>query len=457
MDNVDRSGNPITLHADVLVVGGGTAGVVAAVAASRMGKRTILVEQNGFLGGTATASLVTPMMANHIDRQPLNTGISEEINRRLELSGDSALASDGNSGWFNPEKLKFVLEDLAAEAGVKCLYFSFVNEVLMEGGRVAGIVVRNKSGVVEIRSRVTIDASGDGDIAFRAGAPFESGNPNNGGMNQAMSMRFHMGNVELARVREYIVSLGGHCAEYPFMHAASVWGMNMPLEPILAKAVEDGVLEHSDGEYFQFFSVPGRPGELAFNCPRITDRVDGTNVFHLTEAAQRGRRIISRFEKFLKGYVPGFEQAYIVVTSQMVGVRDSRRIQGEYTLTREDVQRGRTFPDAIARSCYPIDVHSPTKDDEHKVDFVHFPEGYYHEIPYRCLVPLQAESLLVAGRCISADFHAQSAIRIESNCRAFGEAAGTAAALCLDFGIEPRQLDGEKLRVTLVGKGCSLK
>ncbi|REE67328.1 FAD dependent oxidoreductase [Paenibacillus taihuensis] len=451
MGNFDDS-----IDTDVLVIGGGTAGVVAAIASARMGKRTILVEQNGFLGGTATAALVTPMMANHINRLPLNTGICEEINQRLERTGDGALASDGNSGWFNPEKLKFVLEDLVLEAGVECIYYSFVHEVLVDQGRVAGIVLHNKSGKLRINSRLTIDASGDADVAFKAGVPFESGNPFNEGKNQAMSMRFHMGQVDLPRVAAFIRSIGGYCGDYPFMHAASVWGHNLPLEPLLRKAVDDGILEMSDGDYFQFFSVPGRPGELAFNCPRITERVDGTNVFHLTDAAQRGRRIIARFERFLKAYIPGFEESYIVMTSQMVGVRESRRIVGSYTLSQNDVRQGAKFEDAIARSCYPIDVHSPNRGDEQKLDFGNLPEGQYHEIPYRCLVPMVMDSLLVAGRCISADFHAQSAIRIESNCRAFGEAAGTAAALCIDHGLEPRNLSGILLRKILYERGCNL-
>ncbi|MEF2244747.1 FAD-dependent oxidoreductase [Paenibacillus sp. IITD108] len=445
------------LTTDVLVVGGGTSGAVAAIAAARSGARTILVEQNGFLGGTATAALVTPMMSNHIDRHPLNTGISEEINTLLAQSGDGATAQDGNSGWFNPEKLKFVLEHLAVEAGVRCLYYSFVHELLIENNCVAGIVVGNKSGRILIRAEVTIDATGDGDIAYRSNAPFESGNPYNNGKNQAMSMRFHMGNVSLPKVADYIRSIGGICADYPFMHAASVWGSHMPLEPVLQQAVDDGILKPSDGEYFQFFSVPGRPGELAFNCPRITGNVDGTNIFHLTEAVLQGRDIILRLEQFLKRYIPGFEQAYIVLTSQMVGVRESRRIMGEYTLTEKDVCTGAKFTDAIARSCYPIDVHNPNRDENGSPDdFRHLPEGQFCEIPYRCLVPKKIDSLLVAGRCISADFYAQSAIRIESNCRALGEAAGTAAAMCVERGIKPRELEGETLRSKLIQNGCNL-
>jgi hypothetical protein len=238
------------------------------------------------------------------------------------------------------------------------------------------------------------------------------------------------------------------------VHTAMVWGKGWTLEPIFRQAVADGVLQESDGNYFQVFSMAGRPGELAFNCPRIATDTDGTDPFHLTRAQIAGREITRRYVAFCRKYLPGCERAYLVFTAPMVGVRESRRIRGEYYLTTDDVLGARKFADAILRNNYPLDIHRHPKDE--KPSLTKLPEGEYHEVPYRCLVPLGIEHLLVAGRCLSASFEAQSSVRIQPNCRAMGQAAGLASALSLQAGIAPRALDGVELRAALRARGASL-
>ena len=240
----------------------------------------------------------------------------------------------------------------------------------------------------------------------------------------------------------------------PLVHTAMVWDKGWTLEPLFRQAVADGVLRESDGNYFQVFSMAGRPGELAFNCPRISAEVDGTDPFHLTRAQITGREITQRYLAFCRRYLPGCEDAYLVFTAPMVGVRESRRIRGEYYLTVEDVLGGRKFADAICRNNYPLDIHRDPKDE--KPSLVKLPPGEYHEVPYRCLVPLGVDQLLVAGRCLSASFEAQSSVRIQPNCRAMGQAAGLAAALSLQQGLTPRALDGEQLRAALRARGAHL-
>jgi hypothetical protein len=460
LDHVETQSIPVEREVDLLVVGGGTAGAVAGIAGGRTGKTTLIIEQFGFLGGTQTGALVTPMMPNQIDGQPLNGGIDYEINSRLIERSQSGVWRDGNRGWFNPEFLKYMLERMNLEAGTELLYYTFFEDVVMKGTTLRGIVATNKSGRKAYLAQRCIDCTGDADVAFRAGVPCEAGDPVTG-IHQPFSVRFHLGNVNLLRFAQFLKSLGKHDvlekaegSEPPLVHTAMVWGKGWTLEPLFRKAVEDGVLHQRDGNYFQIFSMAGRPGELAFNCPRISSHIDGTDPFHLTRAQIEGREIIQRYLRFCRQYLPGCEESYLVMSAPMVGVRESRRIRGEYYLTVDDVLEGRKFPDAICRNNYPLDIHRETEEDTLKL--VKLPPGEFHEVPYRCLVPLNVEQLLVAGRCLSASFEAQSSVRIQTNCRAMGEAAAVAAAMSLDRGISPRALDGREVRAQLVEQGAFL-
>ncbi len=451
---------PVVRTVDLLVVGGGTAGAVAAIAGARQRLATLVVEQFGFLGGTQTAALVTPMMPNQIKGEPLNGGIDMEINNRLIALHESGVWKDGNRGWFNPEATKTVLEEMAGESGAVVLYYSFFEDVVMDEHAACGAVIVNKAGRQAVLARHVIDATGDGDVAFRAGAPFESGDPSTG-TNQPFSVRFHLGNVDLMRFAEFLRTLGRHDVmeraegtDVVLIHTAMVWNKGWTLEPVFRKAVAEGVLEERDGNYFQVFSMAGRPGELAFNCPRISDEIDGTDPFDLSRAQMKGRQIIRRYVAFCRRYLPGCENAYVVLTAPMVGVRESRRIRGEYYLTTEDVLGAKKFPDAIARNNYPLDIHRDPADE--RPGMTRLPEGEYHEIPYRCLIPLKVDNLLVAGRCFSGSFEAQSSVRIQTNCRAMGEAAAVACALAQKQGIRVRSLDGVELRRTLITLGARL-
>jgi len=456
---LSSSSLPILRDVDLLVVGGGTAGAIAGIAGGRAGLKTLVVEQFGFLGGSQSGALVTPMMPNQIEGEPLNGGIDMELNRRMNAMCESGVWKDGNRGWFNPEMLKHVLEQMSGEAGTELLYFTFVDDVIMEENAVRGVTVVNKAGRSAILAKRIIDASGDADIAFRAGAPVEVGDPETG-INQPFSVRFHLGNIDLNRFAEYLKSLGRHDvmeaaegSDVPLIHTAMVWGKGWTLEPLFRKAVDEGVLLESDGHYFQVFSMAGRPGEMAFNCPRIRESVDGTNPFHLTRAMVTGRELINRYVAFCRTYLPGFERSYLVFSAPMVGVRESRRIRGEYYLTTEDYFAARKFDDAILRNCYPLDIH---RDKDHALNMQRLKPGEYHEVPYRCLIPLRVENLLVAGRCFSGSFEAQSSVRIQSNCRAMGEAAAVASAMSLQRNVPPRQMDGKDLRARLKELGGRL-
>jgi hypothetical protein len=422
---------------DVIVAGGGTAGSVAAIAAAREGARVLCFDQFGALGGSSTFALVMPLMRFTIGDRWLARGLNEEIITRLQAASD-----DGDGIFHNPERLKFVLEDMAIEAGVDLLYHTFLTGAVVEGGTLRAVEVHNKSGRSVLEAAAFVDATGDADLAFLVGSECMSGRPEDG-LNQSASLRFAMGGVDWNALAAWLNERGAG-AEPPrfgFGYAPGN-GKLAWMDDLLAQASADGVLTSDQGGYLQFFSMPGRPGEIYFNCPRIL-RINGARAEDLTRAQIEGRRGVTALVNFVRRYFGGFEKAYLIAAAPMVGIRESRRIVGEYLFTGDDVMAAAKFSDAAARSNYPIDIHRP---DRAGVILKHPPDGDWYEIPYRCMLPIRPDGLLVAGRSISSSFEGQSAMRIIPTVRALGEAAGVAAAWSAREAKPPRLLDTAALR-----------
>lgn len=445
---------------DVIVAGGGTAGVFAGVSAARAGARVLVTESFGSVGGSGTNAQVTPLMRNVSAGVNLNRGLTDELKRRMNERGDGATDANGNDNWFNPEGMKYVLERMLIDYGAELLYHTHVVAPVMEGERLTGMVVHNKGGLQELRASVFIDATGDADLAVAAGVPFLAGDED--GIHQAMSLRFTLAGLDLPRLNDFLGPLGQGSLDPTFIHFWMVWEKGSRLEPLFRQAVEEGTLQERDGDYFQAFSMPGRPGELSFNCPRIrADLNDGADPWHLSQAQIDGREGIERLLRFCRQYLPGCEQAYLAAYAPMVGVRESRRIRGDYTLTLDDILECRTFPDAVCRNHYPIDIHTVRNRERlhHTTtgDAPYFRKDAFHEIPYRAMLPLGVNNLLVPGRSASATFEAQSAIRVQQNCHSMGEAAGLAAALAAqEHGSDVRAVDPLALRERLRALGANL-
>ncbi|MEM3905916.1 MAG: FAD-dependent oxidoreductase [Nitrososphaerota archaeon] len=407
---------------DVVVVGGGTAGVAAAVAAGRNGSNTLLVERYGFLGGTMTAGLVNPFMTFHAGKEQIIHGIFQEIIDRLKrLEG-----YDEKTKAFDVEAMKIVADQMLEEAGVKLMLHTCAIGVLMQGNVLRGIEIHNKSGRSIVLGKVIVDATGDGDIAVMAGAPYEKGREEDG-LTQPMTLNFRMGGVETDKMpsREEINRL--------FNEAKNKGEISIPRENVL------------------WFHTT-RKGEIHFNTTRVI-KVDGTRVEDLTFAEVEARRQMMELVAFLKKNVPGFEKAYLLMSATQIGVRETRRIIGEYVMTGEDILKARKFTDVIARGSYPIDIHNPTGEG---TVIKSPPPGSSYDIPYRSLVPKNVENLLVAGRCISTTHEAQAAIRVIPIVVAIGQAAGTAAALAAKLNISPRKLNVQLLQKTLREQGANL-
>jgi Dehydrogenases (flavoproteins) len=436
---------------DIVVAGGGTAGVVAAIAAARSGKKVLIVEQFGALGGSASMGLVTPLMNTGIAGNPMCSSISDEINNRMMKSGYCYEDIYNNKGHFDPVMLRFILEDMAVEAGAGLLYYTFLCGPYMEDGVVKGVVVENKKGRYAIAASRVIDCTGDGDIARRAGVTVDSGNPETG-KNQPMSVRYTVSGVNVEKFSDFLRGFGSRHI-LPLVNAAVVWGKNLPLEGLFKKALERGDITYEDGVYWQVDNLPGKPDAMTFNCPEILNGVDGTNPVDLTNAQVYAKKAIMRQVTFYKKYLPGFENCYITEVAPMVGIRESRRIKGMYELTTEDVVLCRKFGDHIAKSNYPVDIHGYKSLCEH-IDMNGKDPVPYYEIPYRCLVPVNIKGLIVAGRCISASFVAQSTLRIQPTVRAIGEAAGIAAAMSIDNNSWFDEIDGAVVRSEMIRRGA---
>ncbi|MBL8088505.1 MAG: FAD-dependent oxidoreductase [Chthonomonas sp.] len=425
---------------DVIVVGGGTAGTAACISAAKAGAKTLVVEQLGSLGGTQSNGWVTPMMPNYLGQFKLDRGINLDLIAAQNALQPSGPDVDHGDVWYDPTMMAMVMDRVATQAGVIPLFNSTLTDVKRNGPAIEAIEVVTRSGRFWISGKAFIDTTGDGELSALAGAELMGGNED--GVHQPMTLRFKMGNVDIERMR----------------NAYTFWRLSAPkhleygigelkedpiLGPYVHEAIKLGILAEDDLGYFQMFMMNGCPGEIAFNAPRISD-LDPLDPWELSRAYQVGREKIYRIAAFLRRYFVGFEQAFVSGIAPLMGIRESRRVVGEYVLTAEDHLGLRKFEDAVARNRYPIDIHLKTG-----IDYRKFPPGEYHEIPYRSLVVKGFNNLWVAGRCLSADFVAQSAVRIQPVCRSMGEAAGAAAALCAAKGLAAQALPYADLRAHL--------
>jgi len=412
-----------TSHADIIVAGGGPAGVAAAIAAARLGAEVTLVERYGFLGGMGTAGFVFPFMSHYAGDRPVIAGIWGEMLDRLAKYPYGYKAGTHISGirhfCFDVEGLKQIWLRMCLEAGVKLKLHTFISDVMPDGERVAGIVTHSKSGREEFSGKLVIDATGDGDVAARAGAPYEIGRKEDG-LVMPMSLHFRMAGVDMRRMpsREEINAL------YQRDKVAGL--ITNPRENVL------------------WFDTP-HPDQVHFNTTRLLKFL-GTDRDDLTAAEIEGQRQVREMVGWLTATVPGFENAWLLMTGAQVGVRETRRIVGEHVITEEELVKLTKFPDAIALSAYPVDIHNPAGAG---TIIKEVPFGEYYTIPYRAMVPLKIEGLLVAGRPISSTHEAHSATRIQPVAAATGEAAGVAAVQALREGVSFRDVNTDRLREEL--------
>jgi len=419
----------MTYEADVVVVGAGSAGMMAALAAARNGARTLVLERGGFLGGISTAVLETmyAFYAPGAAQEKVVSGLPDEVVARLEAEDAILLRPNtfgsGTGITYNPESLKRVWDQLAAEANIRVLLHTFVSDVLTDGPRVVGAEFVNKGGRHRVSAKVVVDASVDADVVASAGGAFALAGCD--GPQQTLSTTFRLANVSeraLAVSKEELHAL---------MREANASGrFRLPRE-------EGSVHRTPDA------------GIMATIMTRIPG-VAPEDVEGISRAEAAGRAQVREYLRFLRAMVPGYEHAVLITTSPWIGVRETRRIVGDYELTGDDVLAARRFEDGVARCGAPIEDHHPGRDTR----WAYIPDDGTYTVPFRALLPRGLERIVVAGRCLSSSHDAHASARSIGTCMAMGQAAGTAAALAARQGAGPRDVALEDLLGVLDAQGA---
>ncbi|MFW2357768.1 FAD-dependent oxidoreductase [Hydrogenophaga sp.] len=440
---------PLLLDTDVIVVGGGTTGPLAAIAAARQGQRVVMIERFGSLGGNLTLGLNTKPSGALVGGLPLEIW---NLARSIGGAGDDYMAVVKTGGVkiaspCDPEIMKMLLTRLCAEAGVQILFETVVSAPLMEDGVITGVVIESKSGRQYISGKVVIDCSADADIAARAGASSVMGDGAAEKVMQPVSMYFTMDRVDLVRLADWARTTDDVPARaIPDTVEGLAYGLWLTgFNTSLKKFQRDtGIQLQRDN-----ITLKTAGGRMYVNATRVMG-VDVFSPVEFTNAVLECYRQIEGVARYLRECIPGFENARIEQIAPVLGVRETRHVVGDYTLTGDDALNGHHFEDSIAADASALDIHDPKGAD---VDF----QGLRpYEIPYRCLLPQGVEQLLVAGRCISADHAAHARSRNMPACMATGQAAGVAAAVAVESGTTVRQVSVAEVQKRLRALGMPL-
>jgi hypothetical protein len=418
-------------HYDVIVAGAGPAGLGAALAARKAGARTLLLEARGVLGGVAAVAHFMPM--NRLKLQGgQRGGVHDDFVRKVEGLGPEASrpgrvnAIDGDGLDVHPDYLQLACYELLEEAGVDYRVYAPVSDAIMARQQVTGVVVAAKGQREAFTGEVVVDATGDGDVAYAAGAAYLEGREDDG-QHMPVSLVFDLANCDVERVLAFHAVKGA-------------------LQEVVARAAAAG---YATAAWYSFDQTTV-PGVLTVNNGAFAQigNIDATNLHDLTVAQRLGLQVATDFVRLARAYaIPGLEQCHLARIGGALGVRDTRRFVGEYVLTLEDAVQGVAFPDVVARK-YGQTV------DANQLYMGPMTDGYAY--PYRSMVPVAVDGLLLAGRCGSATFYGHAAGKSMGNMMALGQAAGAAAALCTQAGVQPRALDVAALQALLRGWGVRL-
>ncbi|MEN6439067.1 MAG: FAD-dependent oxidoreductase [Syntrophobacter sp.] len=414
---------PVTRQVDVVVVGGGMAGVTAAIAAARHGMKTLIMDYFGCLGGNATSGLVSNfcgLSTSGTGKIRIARGISQEISQALYDKGASTAV---NATAFDPELMKVVLDEMTTAANVKKLYYTQMVRPIMEGDTIKGVIVQNKGGRQAILAKRVLDCSGDGDVCAGAGVPYTLGDGK--GTFQATDMVFQLTNVSSS-----------------FKSSA-----------INATSIAAGIAAGYEITRNTCISVSWTtPGVWWFNWAGVPWQVNATDPKQLTQAAIDGRKVAHELARFLKDRIAGCENAKLIATGSKVGLRESRRVKGLHKMTADELKTATHYPDGVGACAWPFEVVTPTGRT-----FIYLEGDSFYTIPYRALIPMRVQNLLMAGRFISASHEAQASIRVMGPAMVMGQAIGTAAALSIQRGVAPSVLKVAALQKALQADGAFLE
>lgn len=425
---------------DVIIIGGGTSGCACAWNCGKLGLKTLLLEKNNYLGGTMTGALVVPVMKS--GENQINTDFYNELIYQMQKVGGQITYMD-NPGWFNPIKLKDVLKEMLIDANVDIIFNSDFKNINYTKNTILSVILNEqalsvynekihsdnilceKENTLSVynEARYFVDSTGDLNFCEKIGCNFLKNEKD----FPPMSLRFIMSGINLKEFGEQLLKLDSDrdvtTVEHFFwnkthLSTAYTWDSNKQwaLAPFFNDAVAKGILKDTDRNYFQVFSIAGMPDSLAFNCPRITEKLNPLDEEDIIKAKNIGNDAIKRLEVFCKTYFKGFKGAYVSHVADMVGIRASRRIKGKYIYTIDDLRSGKKFKNPAVISDYPVDIHSREKNTS-----ILEKTGEY-QLPIESLMDSKYQNLYIAGRGLSADEQAQGALRVQASCFSMGEA-----------------------------------
>jgi len=429
---------------DVIVIGGGPAGCTAATASAREGARTLLVEATGCLGGMGTSGLVPAWCPFSDHEKIIYRGLAQRVFEEAKKGVPHFKPEHLDWVAINPEQLKRIYDDMVTEAGVTVLFCTMLSSVEMEeDGQVSAILLTNKAGLTAYKAKVYVDCTGDADLVAWAGGDFKKGDDADGSVQDSTHC-FILSNVD----------------DYAYQYGTSIYSaddLNAPGQQIYHDDKYPDVVD------LHMCQILIGPSTVGFNAGHLLD-VDNTDPMNLSRAMMKGRKIALQIRNGLAEYFPkAFANSFLVTTGSLMGIRETRRIVGDYCLTIKDYVARQSFPDEICRNSYYIDCHVRIGDESKlggdlagAVNVESYGPGESHGIPYRCLVPKNLQNVLVAGRSISCDRPVQGSVRVMPVCLATGEAAGLAAALAAKSDANTHNVDTNILRMRLKEEGVYL-
>lgn len=442
---------PVYKEVDVLVAGGGTAGMMAAVAAARAGAKTLVLERMNCLGGNVTSGFMTTTWTFNDQTKQIVKGLPYEFIQNLEKM-DGTLRGDISKETFviyDLEKAKYVISQMCEkEENLQVLYHTMVTDVIKEGDEIKGVIIENKSGRQAVLSKIVIDATGDADVAARAGAEFMMAERKE---LHPVSLLAKMGGVDFEKLRNYYEAhpdyigdfLGGepHQGFHSFRLSKELEGIELPEN-----------LEYIRDWFLLYYQTPNE-GEIIINMTGATE-VDGTNAEEVSQAEILSRKRLFDALEVFRNYIPGFERAYYVSSAATIGVRETRRIVGRIMMTAKMMLAGTRHEDAVCSYSAPVADH--TKDGK-SIVFTRLEPGNSYDIPLGAMLSKNVENLIVAGRCISVEAKAIGSTRNMTSCMAMGQGAGVAGAISAKLGVHPSQLDCTVLKEKLLEQGVYLE
>ena len=423
---------------DVLVIGGGTSGVVVALSALNQKQSVIILEKGIYLGGSETRALVHPFMATKVGGGTLTKELNEEF---LKYSPDSKYNAGPYALSFNGEDFATFYDQKIRESKGQIYYDATFIDVIKENNKISYAIAYIHNDLYAIEAKTFVDTTAEALVSKAAGVPIDDQGEN--GMHQSVSLRFEMANVDYFKLCDFLRSIQYQGFGIPAVEDSNhlEFIRDKALIPYFEKAIQDGVITSADVKYIQGFAVPGKPNVMSFNCPELPNCKDVNTPDGFSYYASEGRMMVQRFSRFLKGYIPGFENAFVSKIADMLGIRESVRIIGDYVLTEKDYLNQAKFKDGIAKADWYVDVHH---DHEIKEEDLHrYQPGEYYEIPYRCLISKHCDNLIVGGRHLSCSFRVEASVRIQATLRDIAEVIGKACAYSNQNHIDLNKINGE--------------